>query len=124
MAVSDVNMEMNHPPLDASPEGFILIFVTTATEEEANKIGRALVEQGLVACANILPMKKSIFKWEGKVSEEEEVFMLLKSREDLFNEAMRMIKHMHSYQVPEIIAIPLVAGSSDYLNWVMANTHK
>lgn len=114
---------MKNKPTDSSEGQFIVVFVTTSTEKEANKIARTLVERDLIACANLLPLNKSIFKWEGKVMEEQEVLLLLKSRRDLFEHLSLAIKQLHSYEVPEIIATPVIAGSPDYLDWVMANTH-
>ena len=105
-------------------EEFIVVLVTTGTEEEGTSLGRVLVENRLVACANILPIKKSIYKWEGKIAEEPECLVLLKSRRNLFEQLSITIKQLHSYKVPEIVAIPIEMGSNDYLNWVMENTHK
>lgn len=100
------------------------MFVTTASEEEAVRIARALVEAGLAACANIVPQVRSIFRWEGEVTEEREVLVILKSRADLFAKMEEAIKKMHSYSVPEIIALPIVAGSQAYLGWIQDSTRK
>lgn len=102
----------------------IVVFVTTASEEEAIRIARSLVESRLAACANIIPQVRSIFRWEGKVSEEPECLMILKSREELFGALEVSIRRLHSYKVPEIIAVPLVAGSAPYLQWVRDETRK
>ena len=96
----------------------IIILVTAASEEEAGKIGRALVEAGLIACANILPGIRSIFFWEGRVTQEQECLLLLKSRGDLFEAIAAAVKSLHSYTVPEIIALPITHGSQDYLAWI------
>jgi periplasmic divalent cation tolerance protein len=96
----------------------IVVFVTTSSEEEAARISRSLVETGLVACANILPRIRSIFRWEGKVAEEQEALIILKSRSQRFEELTSAIKKIHSYKVPEIIAIPIVQGSAEYLSWL------
>jgi periplasmic divalent cation tolerance protein len=100
----------------------IAVLVTTASEEEAMTIGRDVVKQGLAACANILALQKSIFQWEGKLSEEQEFLMIIKSRFDLFEDLSVVIKRLHSYKVPEIVAIPIVKGSSEYMNWILDNT--
>jgi len=100
------------------PAQEIVVFVTTSSEEEAARIGRALVEGGLAACANVLPRIRSIFRWEGKVSEEQESLMVVKSRSDLFGDLARTVKRLHSYQVPEIIAVPIAHGSPEYLSWI------
>ena len=102
----------------------ITVFITTASEDEASAIGRAVVGQRLAACANILALNKSIFEWEGKICEEPEFLMIVKSRLDLFEELAVVVKGLHSYKVPEIVAMPIIAGSRDYLNWVMENTRK
>lgn len=106
------------------PKVEIVVLVTTSSEEEAARIGRALVEAKLAACANVLPRVRSIFSWEGKVSEEQESLMVLKSRADLFEELAATIKTLHSYRVPEIIALPITRGSPDYLAWIRDVTRK
>jgi periplasmic divalent cation tolerance protein len=100
------------------PGGEIVVFVTAASEEEAARIGRSVVEAGLAACANVVPRIRSIFQWEGKVTDEQEALMLLKTRAGLFEELVAAVKGLHSYQVPEIIALPIGQGSADYLKWI------
>ncbi|MBI4400412.1 MAG: divalent-cation tolerance protein CutA [Nitrospirae bacterium] len=102
----------------------IVVFVTTSSEEEAVRIGHALVEAELAACVNVLPRVRSIFRWEGKVTEEQEFMMVLKSRSDLFEVLTVTIKRLHSYSVPEIIALPIVKGSDEYLAWIRDSTRK
>ena len=106
------------------PANAIIVLVTTASEEEAATIGRSVVKQGLAACANILPLKKSIFHWEGQIAEEQECLIILKSRAALFEELSIAVKQLHSYKVPEIVAMPVVNGSQDYLDWIIENTRK
>ena len=96
----------------------IVVLVTTSSEEEATRLGKLLVEQQLVACVNILPKMKSIFRWEGQVSEEEECLMILKTRMSIFKALENTIIAQHSYEVPEIIALPIGAGLQPYLSWV------
>lgn len=112
------------PPSESGQSQFIVVLVTTVSEDEATLIGREVVKQGLAACANILALKKSIFQWEGKVAEEQEFLMIVKSRSDLFEDLSISIKRLHSYKVPEIVALPIVKGSPDYMNWLIENTHK
>src|SRR3982750_2276032 len=102
----------------------ITVFITTASEDEASAIGRAVVSRRLAACANILALKKSIFEWEGKLCEESEFLMIVKSRLDLFEELSVVVKRLHRYKVPEIVALPILAGSQEYLNWITDNTRK
>jgi len=102
----------------------IVVLVTTTSEEEAIRIGRSLVEARLAACSNILSGVRSIFRWEGHVAEEREALLLLKSSTELFEELAAMIKALHSYKVPEIIALSIVQGSPDYLSWIRDETRK
>jgi periplasmic divalent cation tolerance protein len=116
-------MESNEDP-QSWPAKAIIVLVTTASEEEATTIGRAIVKQELAACVNILPLKKSIFYWEGQMAEEQECLMIMKSRPVLFEELAMAVKRLHSYKVPEIIAMPIVKGFQDYLDWIIENTRK
>lgn len=100
----------------------IMVFVTTASEEEACTIARQLVDARLVACANIVGGVRSVFSWEGKVAEEREALMILKSHADRFDELSTKIKSLHSYSVPEVIAIPISRGLPEYLQWVREMT--
>jgi periplasmic divalent cation tolerance protein len=102
----------------------IVVLVTASTEEEAAKIGRSLVDSGLAACANLIPRVRSIFRWEGAIAEEQECLMILKSRAELFEELASSVKKLHSYTVPEIIALPIVLGSVEYLAWMREVTVK
>ncbi len=112
------------PHSESGQSQLIVVLVSTASEEEATTIGRDVVKQGLAACANILALKKSIFQWEGELAEEPEFLMIVKSRSDLFEDLSIAIKRLHSYKVPEIVAMPVVKASSDYINWLVANTRK
>lgn len=103
-------------------QGYIVVFVTASSAEEAQKIGRALVEERLVACINIISPVQSIFHWEGKVSDEREALFMAKTKASLLNDIVVRVKQLHSYTVPEIIAIPIADGSQDYLNWISEET--
>jgi periplasmic divalent cation tolerance protein len=100
----------------------VVVFITTPSVEEGEKIGRYLVENKLAACANILSPVTSIFAWEGKICQERESLVILKSKQELFERLSEEVKKRHSYSVPEIIVLPLVAGSPDYLKWIQQNT--
>lgn len=102
----------------------IVVLVTAASKQEAARIGRVLVKAELAACVNVLPEIRSIFRWEGKVSEEREVLLIVKSRSDLFGRLAAEVKRLHSYQVPEVIAFPIVYGAADYLGWIQKSTGK
>lgn len=102
----------------------IVVLVTASSEEEATALAKILVNQRLVACVNILPKVKSIFQWEGKVSEEEECLMILKTVRSQYKPLENTIIAQHSYDVPEVIALPIVDGSDSYLSWVHNMTQK
>jgi periplasmic divalent cation tolerance protein len=95
-----------------------MIFVTAASEQEAASIGRALVEEGLAACANIIPQIRSIYQWKGEIWDERETLIIIKSREELFDRIRSRVKELHSYEVPEITAINLDRGDSAYVQWI------
>jgi len=96
----------------------IIIFITAPSEEEATKIATTLVEEKLVACVNSIPKIRSVYWWEGKVCQEDEVMLVSKSTKSLFPAIMDRVKSLHSYQVPEIISFPISEGLPEYLNWI------
>jgi periplasmic divalent cation tolerance protein len=96
----------------------ILVLITASSPQEAEKIGRHLVEERLAACANLISQVRSLFFWEGKLSDENEVLLLVKSRRPLFRQLAARVQALHSYTVPEIIAVPILEGSMSYLKWV------
>jgi periplasmic divalent cation tolerance protein len=100
----------------------IVVLITAASREEADRIARRLVEDRLAACVTIVPQVRSIFMWEQKLSQEDEVLLLVKSRRARFVQLAEAVKRLHSYSVPEIIALPVVMGSADYLRWVSEAT--
>jgi len=100
----------------------IVCYITAPTEDEAVGIGRALVESRLAACANIVKNIRSIYLWKGAVEDDTEVLMIVKTRKSLFDKLSEKVKEMHSYDVPEVIALPIVHGSEDYLEWLRAST--
>ncbi len=97
---------------------YIVVMVTTSSKQEAENIARNLLEAKLIACANILGPISSHFHWQGMVDHSEEFLVLMKSRLDLFEAISAQVKTLHSYEVPEILALPVVKGSSTYLNWL------
>ena len=97
---------------------YIIAMVTTASKEEAETIAQRLLEAKLIACANIIGPVQSRFRWSGKIDKAEEYLILLKSRKDLFEKLSETVKALHSYEVPEILAISVVDGSKAYLDWL------
>jgi periplasmic divalent cation tolerance protein len=100
----------------------IVILSTVPNEEKAAEIARALVEDHLVACVNIVPGLRSIFRWEGKLSDDAEVLCIIKTARDRFDQVAARIKQLHPYSVPEVIALPVVKGFEPYLEWVRKST--
>jgi len=103
--------------------GVSVVFVTVGNAEEGTRIAQTLVDEMLIACANILPQVRSIYRWKGKVCREKNSCSSLKTRSSLFPTLMKRIRELHSYEVPEIVAFPLSDGLPEYLQWVMDNTH-
>ena len=99
----------------------IIIFVTTKNVREANRIATKLMEGKLIACANVIKGVRSIFRWQGKVDKANEILLILKSKKSCLPKIIKMVKKYHSYDVPEIIALPIIGGSKDYLNWIKSN---
>lgn len=101
---------------------FLVVFVTASTEEEAAGIARALVEEGLAGCVNIIKDIRSIYTWKGKTEDSAEALLIIKTREESFPAMEKKIKELHSYEVPEVIALPLTLGSNAYLEWLYGAT--
>jgi periplasmic divalent cation tolerance protein len=96
----------------------IIVMVTCPNDAEAEAIARELLEERLVACVNIAGRIRSLFHWEGAIARESESLLLMKTRPGLFDDLVRRVKELHSYEVPEIIGMPLTMGSPDYLDWI------
>jgi len=96
----------------------IVILITTSTEEEAHSIAELLLNQRKVACVNIVPGVDSFFWWQGKPDSAKESLLIVKTRASLLPKVIELVKEAHSYEVPEIIALPLVGGNEDYLKWI------
>ena len=97
---------------------YIIVTVTTTNKQEAENIAQHLLKEHLIACANIIGPVSSIFHWTGKIEKAEEYLIVMKSREDLFEKLAETVKALHSYKVPEILALPIVDGSRAYLDWL------
>ncbi len=96
----------------------VVIFITTGTDEEAHKIAEALLTQRKAACVNILPGVSSLFWWQDKIDSAQESLLIVKTRASLLTEIVALVKEIHSYDVPEIIALPIIGGNQDYLEWI------
>ena len=102
--------------MESSP--YIVLFITTATAEEAQRISRVLLEQKKVACVNIVPRVNSLFLWQGKLDSAEESLLIVKTKASLLSEIVPLVKEIHSYDIPELIALPIIGGNQDYLDWI------
>ncbi len=100
----------------------IVVYITAPSEDAAAVIARALVEQKLAACVNIVRNIRSIYSWQGKIEDDAEVLMIAKTQQKHFDALSEKVTELHSYDVPEIIAIPILKGSADYLQWIKAST--
>ncbi len=98
----------------------IVLFITTEDEEEAKRISRVLLEKKKAACVNILTAD-SHFWWEGNIESAQESLLIVKSKASLLSEIVDLVRKAHSYEVPEIIALPIIGGNQDYLNWINDN---
>jgi len=96
----------------------VVVVVTTSSREEANKIVNALLNEKLIACANVFGPVSSSFWWQGKIDKAEEYLVFMKTEAELFEKITSCIKRLHSYEVPEIIALPIVKGFKPYLEWI------
>ena len=111
------------PLMKKSAEQVLIILVTAVNREEAVRIGEGMVNAKLAACANIIPGIQSIYRWEGKVVKAQEVLLILKSTKPRYRALERAIKAMHTYETPEIIALPVKEGLDRYIEWVRSETH-
>ena len=109
---------MNGPPSDP-----IVVFITAANKGEAARLADMLVERRLAGCVQILPGLESVYRWQGRIERQEEVLLIAKTFSGKFDELSREVAAVHSYETPEIVAVPIVNGSGAYLEWLMASVH-
>jgi len=102
----------------------VLVLTTVATDEDADRLAGALLERRLCACVNVLPRVRSIYRWKGAVQREEERLLLLKTRSDRLPALREAMAALHPYEVPELIAVPIEAGSPAYLDWLDASVRE
>lgn len=96
----------------------VVVFITAASQEEAQRIAELLLNQRKAACVNIVPRVDSLFWWQGKLDSAQESLLIVKTIARLLPEIIETVKKAHSYEVPEIIALPIISGNEDYLNWM------
>ena len=100
----------------------IVALSTLGSEEEAVRLAKTLVERRLVACVNVLPGVRSFYRWEGRLADDREVFLIMKTRSERWEALSAAIAELHPYDVPELISLPLHGGAASYLSWVDAST--
>lgn len=100
----------------------MVVFITARDEAEAAALARALVGARLAACVNIVKNIRSIYSWQGNLQDDREVLMIVKTQKKLFESLYAKVKELHSYEVPEVIGIPIAVGSEDYLRWIQDST--
>lgn len=103
-------------------KGKILVFTTCGSEEEAGRMAERLLDSRLAACVGITPRVRSVYRWKGEIEDSEEWALTIKTRAELYPRVEAAIREAHSYEVPEILAVPVVAGWPAYLDWVDAET--
>jgi len=102
----------------------IIVFMTASNGEEAARLADMLVGAHLAACVQILPEIESVYRWQGKIERAPEILLLAKTTKSKFEELEREVRALHSYDAPEIIAVPVVAGSASYVDWLIQSTKK
>jgi len=96
----------------------IVVFSACSTLEEARRIARKLIEERLASCVNLTPGVRSLYRWKGEIEEADECLLVIKSSRDLFDRLRLELEKAHTYEVPEVVAVPILAGSPNYLNWL------
>lgn len=107
--------------IESLPE-FLVVLVTCESQEQGGKIARGLLDKRLAACVNIVPGARSLYWWEGKITESSECVLIIKTRQDHLGVLTAEIKRLHSYTVPEVLALRVEGGSPDYLRWLADET--
>lgn len=102
--------------------GAIAVLVTAGSGEEAERIARTLVEERLAACVNVVSGVRSLYRWEGRVAEDTEHLLVIKSRRELLPRLEQRVRELHSYSVPEVVALEVIGGSRSYLEWLFRET--
>ena len=107
--------------MNTPPDECLIVMVTAGSAEEADRIAAALVDERLAACVNVLGPARSVYRWQGEIERAEEWLLIIKTTGPVFPTLEARVKALHSYEMPEVITLPVVAGSDAYLAWVRAN---
>lgn len=97
---------------------FIVIYCTVPDKKEGKEIARKLIEHKLAACVNIIDKVESVFSWDGKLTEDKEAMLMIKTKKEMFGNVKHIIQKLHSYTVPEIISVPIAQADETYLKWI------
>jgi len=100
----------------------IVILITAGTDGEARRVAEALLEKRKAACVTIVPTVTSLFWWEDRIDSDQESLLVVKSKASLLDEIVSLVKEIHTYDVPEVIALPIIGGNPDYLDWIGQET--
>ncbi len=100
---------------------FFIVLSTVDSEETADRIATALVEEHLAACVNVVPAVRSTYRWEGKIAREEELLLIIKTTSAALDNVKSRVKALHTYDLPEIVALPIADGLEAYLDWIRAS---
>ena len=103
---------------------FIVVLTTLGSAEDAHSFVRALVDQRVVACGTIIPSARSIYRWEGKIADEQEAVVLLKTQRERWDDLQHAVRKLHPYKVPELLSLAVSDGFAGYLDWVASETHR
>lgn len=117
LPVPRTKQSMSEPKTSATTS-VLVVLSTTPTQQAARQLAQTLVQERHAACCTILPAVGSVYRWQGKVEESEEVLVLIKTTQEQYPQLQQRIQELHPYQLPEIIALPVVAGLAEYLGWV------
>jgi periplasmic divalent cation tolerance protein len=101
----------------------LVVLITAGSQEEADRIANTLVAEMLAACVNVLPGVTSVYRWEGEVQRDQEWLLVTKTTREVLDDLVRRVQAIHSYDLPEIIALPVVGGSQGYLRWIDGEVH-
>lgn len=97
---------------------YVIVYITTSSITEAKELSEVLIKERLAACANVVERVKSIYLWKGSIERDDESLIILKTKESKMDELIKKVKEHHSYENPEIVALPILKGSTDYLKWI------